>query len=64
MADPRDMYQRLQKTLQQAQQRGRGGFPGGSPKGLFGGAGALVLLVGGGLFVSNALFNGMLHLKT
>jgi len=57
MGDPRETWQKLQQTLQQAQQRGRGGFPGGTPKGLLGGAGGLLLLVGGGIFVSNALFN-------
>jgi hypothetical protein len=63
MADPRETLKRLTQTLQQAQQRGRGGFPGGAPRGLFGGAGAVVLLIGGGIFLNNALFNGILPLN-
>jgi prohibitin 2 len=61
--DPQETWRRLQRTLQNAQQQGRqrfggGGFPGGNPRNLFGGVGALILLGGGALFVNNALFNG------
>lgn len=57
--DPRETWRKLQQTLSNAQQRGRGGF-GGNPRNLFGGVGLLVLLGGGVLVVNNALFNGTL----
>jgi prohibitin 2 len=36
---------------------GRGGFPGGTPKGLGGGLAALVLLGGGAMLFQSAIFN-------
>lgn len=58
MSDPRETWARLQQTLQSAQRRGRGGLGGGLPKNVFGGAAGAVLLIGGGLVLSNSLFNG------
>jgi len=56
--DPRETWQRLQNTLQQRGRAGFGpGFPGGSPRRAFGGAGALILLGVGGYIISNSLFN-------
>ena len=50
----KDAWVKLQKM---AQQSSRGGGPGGSPKGIAGGLGGLLLL-GGAVFVANnALFN-------
>ncbi|KAK3709949.1 Prohibitin-2, subunit of the prohibitin complex (Phb1p-Phb2p) [Vermiconidia calcicola] len=61
MADPRQMWENLQKGLQRAQKSGQrfGGAGGGAPtpKGAIGGM-AGVLFLGGGLWlVNNALFN-------
>ena len=58
--DPREAWQRLQRTLQQ---RGRAGFSGGFPGGNAGRAfGPLaIVLVIGGFVVSNSLFNGALY---
>ena len=56
--DPREAWRRLQQTLASAQQKGRGGLPGG-PRNFFGGALGLVLLGGGVVVVNNALFNGV-----
>jgi len=56
--DPRDMFRKLQQTLSNAQQKGKGGLPGG-PRNFFGGAAGLLLLGGGVLVVNNALFNGI-----
>lgn len=55
--DPRDVFRKLQQTLNNAQSKGRGGLPGG-PRNFFGGAAGLLLLGGGVLVVNNALFNG------
>ncbi|KAI9853066.1 MAG: Prohibitin-2, subunit of the prohibitin complex (Phb1p-Phb2p) [Vezdaea acicularis] len=54
--DPRETWARFQQTLQSAQQQGRRGF-GGTPKGAFGGAAGLILLIGGAAAINNALFN-------
>ena len=57
--DPKEAWRRLQATLATAQQRS-GGFGGGfgrNPRGLFGGAGAVLLLAGGSMALYNALFN-------
>ena len=40
-----------------AQQRGRGGLPGG-PRKFFGGVGGVLLLGAGAVVINNALFNG------
>ncbi|KAI9781843.1 MAG: Prohibitin-2, subunit of the prohibitin complex (Phb1p-Phb2p) [Geoglossum umbratile] len=55
--DPRETWAKLQQTLQSAQQQGRRGFGGGSPRGFFAGGAGLILLVGGTLVFNNALFN-------
>lgn len=54
--DPKEAWRKLQQTLAQAQQKG-GGF-GGSPKKLFGGAGAIIVVGGAGILALNSLFNG------
>lgn len=56
--DPREAWQRLQRSIQQ---RGRAGFGGGFPGGNAGKAlgPGVILLVIGGFIVSNSLFNGM-----
>lgn len=50
--DPKETWRMLQQRLAQAQKGG------GSPKGLFGGIGALVLLGGGTILATNSIFNG------
>ncbi|KAG6989794.1 prohibitin [Physcia stellaris] len=55
--DPKEAWRKLQQTLASAQQRGGGNPFGGSPRNLFGGAGALILLGGGAVLLSNSLFN-------
>jgi prohibitin 2 len=52
----RQAWSALTKMAQQAQRQG-GSSGGPSPKGVGAGVGGLVLLVGGGLVVNNALFN-------
>ncbi|KAI9835974.1 MAG: Prohibitin-2, subunit of the prohibitin complex (Phb1p-Phb2p) [Sclerophora amabilis] len=54
--DPRETWAKLQQTLQSAQRQGRQGF-GGNPRPFVGGAVGLLLIVGGTVFVNNALFN-------
>lgn len=56
--DPKEMWRKLQQTVASAQQKGRGGLPGG-PRNFFGGAAGLLLLGTGVVVVNNALFNGM-----
>lgn len=56
--DPRDFFRKLQQTVSSAQQRGRGGLPGG-PRNFYGGAAGLILLGTGVVLVNNALFNGI-----
>ncbi|KAI9844135.1 MAG: Prohibitin-2, subunit of the prohibitin complex (Phb1p-Phb2p) [Thelocarpon superellum] len=54
--DPRETWAKFQRTLQSAQQQGRRGM-GGSPRGFLGGAAGLLILGGGGVLLSNSLFN-------
>lgn len=56
--DPKDYWRKLQQTVNSAQQKGRGGLPGG-PRNFFGGAAGLLLLGTGVVVVNNALFNGI-----
>lgn len=54
----RQAWSALTKMAQQAQRQGGGGGGGGpAPRGLGAGVGGLVLLIGGGLVINNALFN-------
>lgn len=53
--DPKEMWRKLQQSVNSAQQRGRGGLPSG-PRNL---ATGLILLGTGAVMVNNALFNGM-----
>lgn len=53
--DPKEAWRKLQQTLQQ---RGGGNPLGGNPRNFLGGAGALILLGGGAVVLSNSLFNG------
>ena len=57
--DPRETWQRIQRSIQQ---RGQQGFGGGLPGGNAGRSGivALIALGIGGVIISNSLFNGML----
>lgn len=55
--DPKEYWRKLQQTMSSAQQRGKGGLPGG-PRNFFGGAAGLLLLGTGVVVVNNALFNG------
>ena len=57
--DPRDIFRKLQQSLNSAQQKGAGGLPGG-PRNFFGGAFGLILLGTGVVVANNALFNGNL----
>lgn len=57
--DPREAWRRLQKFAVD-RSGGRGPNIPGGPKGLFGGAAGLVVLGAAGIFISNALFNGIL----
>lgn len=52
--DPKEMFRKLMSL---AQQRGRGGLPGG-PRNFFGAGAGLLLLGTGVVVVNNALFNG------
>lgn len=48
----------MEEYMQRLQTAGRNNFPGGKPpRGFFSGAAAVALLLGGGVFLSNALFN-------
>jgi prohibitin 2 len=55
--DPKEAWARIQNELTRRTQR-LGGSGGGSPKGLFGSIGGLVLVGGGIWMANNALFNG------
>jgi hypothetical protein len=61
--DPREQFERIQRTLQ-ARGRGLGGGAAGPGGRAFGG---LILLAGAGVILSNSLFNGtmdnVLHLR-
>lgn len=55
--NPREQFERLQAMIQRP---GGRGFPGGRPP--FGAAGAAALLIGGGMLISDSLFNGEIGL--
>jgi len=56
MSNPlQDAVRRMQRVARSG--GGGGGFPGGNPRNLFGGFGALVLLGGGVLAFQSAIFN-------
>jgi len=48
MNSQQDTFRRLAQQLQRVSQGG-GGFPGGSPRGLFAGGGLVITLIAGGL---------------
>ncbi|KAI9754057.1 MAG: cell division cycle- protein [Chaenotheca gracillima] len=54
--DPKEAWSKIQQTLQSAQRQGRSGF-GGNPRPFFTSLGGLIILGGGALVASNALFN-------
>lgn len=56
MNDQQEAFRRFAQQLQRAS-KGGGGFPGGSPRGLFAGGGLVVALVAGGLALNASLFN-------
>ena len=56
--DPKEMWRKLQQTMNSAQQKGRGGLPGG-PRNFYGAAAGVVLLGTGAVVINNALFNGI-----
>ena len=56
--DPREFFRKLQQTVSSAQQRGRGGLPGG-PRNFYAGTAGLILLGTGAVLFNNALFNGI-----
>lgn len=55
---PQETWRKLQRSFANAQRKGGQSFPGPNPRNVFGGAAGLLLLGGGAIFVSNALFNG------
>lgn len=59
--DPREHFQKIQRTLQQRGGGGFGGVPGGGAagKGLLG----LIALGVGTIVISNSIFNGMIGLS-
>jgi hypothetical protein len=57
MNNQQEAFRRFAQQLQRASQGG-GGFPGGTPRGLFAGGGLIVALVAGGLALNASLFNG------
>src|SRR5450631_3664560 len=57
MNSQQEAFRRFAQQLQRASQGG-GGFPGGSPRGLFAGGGLLITLIAGGLALNASLFNG------
>ncbi|KAF8500823.1 hypothetical protein F5888DRAFT_1876892 [Russula emetica] len=56
MNSQQEAFRRFAQQLQRASQGG-GGFPGGSPRGLFAGGGLLITLIAGGLALNASLFN-------
>ena len=56
MNNQQEAFRRFAQQLQRASQGG--GFPGGSPRGLFAGGGLLITLIAGGLALNASLFNG------
>lgn len=57
MNNQQEALRRFAQQLQRASQ-GSGGFPGGSPRGLFAGGGLVIALVAGGIALNASLFNG------
>jgi hypothetical protein len=57
MNSQQEAFRRFAQQLQRAS-LGGGGFPGGSPRGLFAGGGLLITLIAGGLALNASLFNG------
>jgi prohibitin 2 len=57
MNSQQEAFRRFAQQLQRASQGG-GGFPGGSPRGLFAGGGLVIALVAGGVALNASLFNG------
>jgi prohibitin 2 len=57
MNNQQEAFRRFAQQLQRASQGG-GGFPGGSPRGLYAGGGLVIALVAGGLALNASLFNG------
>ena len=57
MNNQQEAFRRFAQQLQRASQ-GSGGFPGGTPRGLFAGGGLLIALVVGGVALNASLFNG------
>lgn len=59
MNSQQEAFRRFAQQLQRVSQGGGGGgFPGGSPRGLFAGGGLVVALIAGGLALNASLFNG------
>jgi hypothetical protein len=56
MNNQQEAFRRFAQQLQRVSQGG--GFPGGSPRGLFAGGGLFVALIAGGLALNASLFNG------
>lgn len=56
MNSQQEAFRRFAQQLVRAGQGG--GFPGGSPRGLFAGGGLLITLLAGGFALSASLFNG------
>jgi hypothetical protein len=57
MNNQQEAFRRFAQQLQRAS-KGGGGFPGGSPRGLFAGGGLVIALVAGGIALNASLFNG------
>jgi prohibitin 2 len=57
MNSQQEAFRRFALQLQRVSQGG-GGFPGGSPRGLFAGGGLVIALVAGGVALSASMFNG------
>ena len=57
MNNQQEAFRRFAQQLQRAS-KGGGGFPGGSPRGLFAGGGLVIVLVAGGIALNASLFNG------
>ncbi|KAI9443369.1 band 7 family-domain-containing protein [Lactarius indigo] len=56
MNNQQEAFRRFAQQLQRAS-KGGGGFPGGSPRGLFAGGGLIIALVAGGVALNASLFN-------
>ena len=57
MNDQQEALRRFAQQIKRAS-NGGGGFPGGSPRGLYAGGGLLIALVAGGIALNASLFNG------